>query len=203
MDRILKLFRVFPATSRSNTVRTSPRSALVNVKRHALSYRVIAAAVLAAVALSFGSSAALLAQDPAPLAAAILDFQDVEDGGPLSIEGLAMAREEHFVCMSEFDDSLPPCEANADGTLSCWGSVLHVSAELALCLVGFAIPMLKAVKAAEKAWDAILAAKAAMAGASAAVSAAWSAIAAILKDIVCGALMPAIRELVDCIYASS
>ena len=117
-----------------------------------------------------------------------------------------------FVCMAEFDDDLPACERNADGTWDCWGELGNLGWRLVTCAAGFGIPAIKAWRAADAAYDSFRAARAAKkasvaareagnAAAGAAVSVAFSALAAVLGDILCVDILDLINSLWDCIQA--
>lgn len=114
--------------------------------------------------------------------------------------------------MAEYDDTLPACVQNADGTWDCFGELGGLVWNVTTCAAGFGLPVFKALKAVDAAHDAVMAARVAKkakkanalnstGAAGAAVSLAWTAIAALLHDIMCLYLVDAFNAWKDCLFA--
>lgn len=161
-------------------------------------------------------ASAVLAADPNPplpaSAPAVQTFQDVDLRGLWLVDEGVNSPRGHFVCMAEYDDALPPCVRNADGTWDCWGELGDLSWRVGLCAASVGIPAWRAWRAADKAYEAFMAARAAKkakdatrlateAASGAAVSVAMSALAAVLGDFLCLDIKDSLDALWDCIQA--
>ena len=172
----------------------------------------VAFAFLACMGLNPATGSASALESALAPTRAVQTLPDVEYAGAWLAEGEATPQGGHFVCMAEYDDTLPACVQNADGTWLCLGELGGLVWELTACGAGFGLPVFKALRAVDAAHDAFMAARAAKGAkkanvlnsngaAGAAVSLAWTAIAALLRDVMCFYLVDAFEAWKDCLLA--
>ena len=170
----------------------------------------VAFAFLACIGFNPPSGSASALEPALAPTAGVQTLLDVEYAGAWLAEGEATRQGGHFVCMRAYDDALPVCVQNADGTWDCWGELGELSFRLGTCAAGFGIPAWKAWRAADAAWSAFKAARAAKKGskthkallgeaaAGGAVSVAFSALAAVMGDFLCLDIGDLLDALWDC-----
>lgn len=173
--------------------------------------RRLAPLTVACLAFTSATGAASALEPSLASAPAVQTLQDVEHGRVPSLvaEG---ATHGNFVCMAEYDESLPACELDADGAWDCWGELGSLAWNVTVCAAGFGLPAFKALRAIDAAHDAFMAARTAkkardaraltsVALAGSAVSAAWTALAALLGDFMCLYLKDSFDAWKDCLFA--